>query len=37
VLSYKLAWVRGGFRKLVIARSTYRLVDEEGDRTQVTA
>jgi transposase len=36
-LSYKLAWVRGGFRKLVIARSTYRLVNSEGDSTLVTA
>jgi len=37
VLSYKLAWVRGGFRKLVIARATYRLAGEKGDRTLVTA
>ena len=37
VLSYRLAWVRGGFRKLVIARSSYRLVDGEGDHTLVTA
>jgi hypothetical protein len=31
-LSYKLAWVRGGFRKLVIACSTYRLVDSVAGR-----
>ena len=37
VLSYKLAWVRGGFRKLVIARATYRLVEEAGNSTLVTA
>ena len=37
VLSYQLAWVRGGFRKLVIARATYRMVDDAGEAHLATA
>jgi len=37
VLSYKLAWQRGGHRKLVIARTTYRMHETDGTSTIVTA
>jgi transposase len=37
VLSYKLAWQRGGHRKVVIARTTYRMFDADGETTIVTA
>ena len=37
VLSYKLAWQRGGHRKLVIARTTYRMHETDGETTIVTA
>jgi transposase len=37
VLSCQLAWVRGGFRKLVIARATYRMVDDAGEAHLATA
>lgn len=29
-LTYKIGWQRGGLRKLVIARATYRLIGEDG-------
>lgn len=32
--SYKLAWQRGGVRKLVVARAKYRLRDSTGEPTQ---
>jgi transposase len=35
--SYKLAYQRGGFRRLVIARVKYRAVDAHGDSHIVTA
>jgi transposase len=30
-VSYKLAWQRGGHRRLVIARANYRTIDEKGE------
>jgi len=35
--SYKLAWERGGYRRLVIARVKYRTVDAQGESTIETA
>lgn len=35
--SYKLAWQRGGHRRLVIARVKYRTVDAQGESTVETA
>jgi transposase len=35
--SYKLAWQRGGHRRVVIARVKYRVVEKSGDSTIETA
>lgn len=35
--TYKLAWQRGGFRKLVIERAKYHMLDSQGESTLAAA